>query len=116
MRARLRTHSINPTCATCHKMFEPLGLAMENFDPVGEWRTIEVGIPIDSLGIVTDGTRVEGIKGLRDLAVRKHQMFEEVVTENNDLCHRSAASITRTFHWSVRWCTTRRRTTTGFHR
>jgi hypothetical protein len=82
MRARLQIHSINPTCATCHKMFEPLGLAMENFDPVGEWRTIEVGTPIDSLGVVTDGTRVEGIKGLRDLAVRKHEMFVEVVTEN----------------------------------
>jgi hypothetical protein len=82
MRARLQTHSINPTCATCHKMFEPLGLAMENFDPVGEWRTIEVGTPIDSVGVVTDGTRVEGIKGLRDLAVRKHEMFLEVVTEN----------------------------------
>jgi hypothetical protein len=63
-------------------MFEPLGLAMENFDPTGEWRTTEVGTPIDSLGIVTDGTRVEGIKGLRDLALRKHEMFVEVVTEN----------------------------------
>ena len=82
MRARLQIHSINPTCATCHKMFEPLGLAMENFDPVGEWRTLEVGVPIDSLGIVTDGTRVQGIKGLRDLAVRKQEMFVEVVTEN----------------------------------
>jgi hypothetical protein len=82
MRARLQIHSINPTCATCHKMFEPLGLAMENFDPVGEWRTVEVGTPIDPLGIVTDGTRVEGIRGLRDLAVRKHEMFVEVVTEN----------------------------------
>jgi hypothetical protein len=82
MRARLIRHSTNPTCATCHKMFEPLGLAMENFDPVGEWRTTEIGTPIDAVGIVTDGTRVDGIKGLRDLAVRKHEMFVEVVTEN----------------------------------
>jgi hypothetical protein len=82
MRARLQIHSTNPTCATCHRMFEPLGLAMENFDPVGEWRTVEVGTPIDSLGIVTDGTHVQGIKGLRDLVVRKHEMFVEVVTEN----------------------------------
>jgi hypothetical protein len=82
MRARLQLHSTSPTCATCHKMFEPLGLAMENFDPVGRWRTTEVGSPIDSVGIVTDGTRVEGIKGLRDLSVRKHEMFVEVVTEN----------------------------------
>jgi hypothetical protein len=49
---------------------------------VGEWRTIEVGTPIDPLGVVTDGTRVEGIKGLRDLAVRKREMFVEVVTKN----------------------------------
>ena len=82
MRARLQAHSTNPTCATCHRMFEPLGLAMENFDPVGKWRTIEVGVPIDSLGIVTDGTHVQGIKGLRDLVVRKQEMFVEVVTEN----------------------------------
>jgi hypothetical protein len=49
---------------------------------VGAWRTLEVGTPIDSVGIVTDGTRVEGIKGLRDLVVRKQEMFVEVVTEN----------------------------------
>ncbi|HEV2704255.1 MAG TPA: DUF1592 domain-containing protein [Steroidobacteraceae bacterium] len=82
MRERLKIHSINATCATCHKMFEPLGLAMENFDAVGKWRTTEAGGPVDSVGIVTDGTRVEGIKGLRDLAVRKREMFVEVVTEN----------------------------------
>jgi len=82
MRARLQSHSTNPTCATCHKMFEPLGLAMENYDPVGAWRTLELGAPIDSLGIVTDGTRIDGIKGLRELAVRKREMFVEVVTRN----------------------------------
>jgi hypothetical protein len=82
MRARLIRHSTNPTCATCHKMFEPLGLAMENFDPVGEWRTTEVGTPVDSVGIVTDGTRVDGIKGLRDLLMRKREMFAEVVIKN----------------------------------
>jgi hypothetical protein len=81
MRERLILHSTNPSCASCHKMFEPLGLAMENFDPVGQWRTTELGTPIDSVGVVTDGTRVEGIKGLRDLSVRKREMFTEVVIE-----------------------------------
>jgi uncharacterized protein YceH (UPF0502 family) len=63
-------------------MFEPMGLAMENFDAVGQWRTTEVGNPIDSVGIVTDGTRIDGIKGLRELSVRKREMFTEVVVEN----------------------------------
>jgi hypothetical protein len=82
MRERLKMHSTDPTCATCHKMFEPMGLAMENFDAVGQWRATEAGSPIDSVGIVTDGTRIDGIKGLRDLSMRKHDMFTEVVIEN----------------------------------
>jgi Protein of unknown function (DUF1588)/Protein of unknown function (DUF1592)/Protein of unknown function (DUF1585) len=82
MRERLSIHSTNPSCASCHKMFEPMGLAMENFDAVGQWRTTEVGNPIDSVGVITDGTRIDGIKGLRDLQVRKRELFTEVVVEN----------------------------------
>jgi Protein of unknown function (DUF1592)/Protein of unknown function (DUF1588)/Protein of unknown function (DUF1587)/Protein of unknown function (DUF1585)/Protein of unknown function (DUF1595) len=81
MRERLLMHSTNPSCASCHKMFEPMGLAMENFDAVGKWRTTEVGSPIDSVGIITDGTRIDGIRGLRDLTIRKREMFAEVVIE-----------------------------------
>ena len=65
--------------ATC--MFEPMGLAMENFDAVGQWRTTEVGNPIDPVATVNDGTRIDGIKGLRDLTMRKREMFAEVVIE-----------------------------------
>jgi hypothetical protein len=82
MRERLQAHRINPSCSSCHKMFEPLGMAMENFDAVGQWRTTEVGSPIDPVDVVTDGTRIDGIKGLRDLQVRKGEMFAEVVIEN----------------------------------
>jgi len=82
MRERLVVHSTNPSCASCHKMFEPMGLAMENFDAVGQWRTKEIGMPIDTVGTITDGTRIEGIKGLRELSVRKNEMFAEVVIEN----------------------------------
>ena len=82
MRERLVLHSTSPTCASCHKMFEPLGLAMENFDAVGQWRTSEVGNPIDSVGVISDGTRIDGVKGLRELSLRKREMFAEVVIEN----------------------------------
>ncbi|MCX7036014.1 MAG: DUF1592 domain-containing protein [Proteobacteria bacterium] len=82
MRERLVLHTTNPTCASCHKMFEPMGLAMENFDAVGQWRTTEIGIPIDSAASISDGTRIDGIKGLRDFSVRKREVFAEVVIEN----------------------------------
>ena len=82
MRERLVLHSTSPTCASCHKMFEPMGLALESFDAVGQWRTTEVGFPLDTTATITDGTRVEGIKGLREFSLRKGEMFAEVVTEN----------------------------------
>ena len=82
MRERLVLHSSSPSCASCHKMFEPMGLALENFDAVGQWRTTEVGIPIDSTASISDGTRIDGIKGLREFSMRKGEMFAEVVTEN----------------------------------
>jgi hypothetical protein len=58
-----------------------MGLAMENFNAVGQWRTTEVGNPIDPVAKTTDGHRIEGIKGLRELTVREGEMFTEVVIE-----------------------------------
>jgi Protein of unknown function (DUF1592)/Protein of unknown function (DUF1588)/Protein of unknown function (DUF1587)/Protein of unknown function (DUF1595)/Protein of unknown function (DUF1585) len=82
MRERLVLHTTSPTCASCHKMFEPMGLAMENFDAVGQWRMTEIGNPIDSVASISDGTRIEGIKGLRDFSMLKREVFAEVVIEN----------------------------------
>ena len=80
LRARLEAHHSNPTCATCHKMFEPLGFAMENFDGVGAWRTQDSGNPIDSIGSITDGTQLSGLKSLRELTVRKGDLFARTLT------------------------------------
>jgi hypothetical protein len=81
LRARLEAHRINPSCSTCHMMFEPLGLAMENFDAVGKWRTEDVGNPIDPSGIITNGTPIDGLHSLRDLTVQNGDQFAQVVTE-----------------------------------
>jgi hypothetical protein len=81
LRARLEEHRTNPTCSTCHKMFEPMGYAMENFDAVGRFRTEDSGLPIDAKDMVTDGTQLDGIKSLRDLTVRKGDLFARAVTE-----------------------------------
>jgi Protein of unknown function (DUF1592)/Protein of unknown function (DUF1588)/Protein of unknown function (DUF1587)/Protein of unknown function (DUF1585)/Protein of unknown function (DUF1595) len=82
LRERLVLHSTNPSCASCHKQFEPMGLAMENFDAVGQWRTTEVGGPVDAVATSNDGTRLDGISGLRELSIRNRDMFAEVVIEN----------------------------------
>jgi uncharacterized protein DUF1592/uncharacterized protein DUF1588/uncharacterized protein DUF1587/uncharacterized protein DUF1585/uncharacterized protein DUF1595 len=81
MRERLEAHRINPTCSTCHMMFEPLGLAMENFDAVGKWRSEDLGSPIDATGTITNGTQLDGVRSLRDLTVQNSGMFARVVTE-----------------------------------
>jgi hypothetical protein len=81
MRARMDAHRTNPVCASCHTIFEPMGIALENFDAVGTWRTVEVGSPIDPTGFAPDGTRLEGVQSLRELLVRYGDQFAVVVTE-----------------------------------
>jgi hypothetical protein len=81
MRQILETHRRNPTCAACHRIFEPVGIALENFDAVGAWRTLEDGVPIDASGQLVDGTKVGGVVDLRNSLIRYSDQFTRVVTE-----------------------------------
>jgi mono/diheme cytochrome c family protein len=81
MRQIMEAHHSNPTCNTCHQIFEPIGLAMENFDAVGMWRTQDEGQPIDTAGVLVDGTKVTGVTSLRDVLVRRSDTFVRVVAE-----------------------------------
>jgi hypothetical protein len=81
LRARLEAHRTSPTCASCHQIFEPMGLAMENFDAVGAWRTLDAGQPIDATGITNDGTPLDGVATLRDLVLVNGDLFTQSVTE-----------------------------------
>lgn len=81
MRQTMEAHHTNPTCASCHQIFEPIGLAMENYDAVGAWRTEDSGSPIDATGVLADGTKVNGVVSLRDVLVKYSDQFERVVTE-----------------------------------
>jgi hypothetical protein len=81
LRARLEAHRANPNCDSCHRIFEPMGLALENFDAVGNWRTEEAGTAIDPTGTAPDGMRLEGVQSLRELSVRYGDQFAQVVTE-----------------------------------
>jgi len=81
LRDRMEQHRSNPVCASCHQIFEPMGLALENFDAVGKWRAYDDGAAIDPTGVTTDGTKLDGVKSLRDLTRRYSDQFAEVVTE-----------------------------------
>jgi hypothetical protein len=81
MRQIMEEHHTNPSCATCHKIFEPIGLGMENFDAIGSWRTLDGESPIDPTGVLVDGTKIEGIASLRDSLVSRSDQFARVVTE-----------------------------------
>ena len=82
MRDRMVQHRANPACASCHALMDPLGLALENFDAVGRWRTrSEASTPIDASGTMLDGTSFDGVDGLREALLRRSDVFLTTVTE-----------------------------------
>jgi hypothetical protein len=81
LRQRMTQHRANPVCATCHKVMDPIGFALENFDAVGAWRTEEPGGPIDTSGELADGTRVDGVVALREAILRRPRNFVSTMTE-----------------------------------
>jgi hypothetical protein len=83
MRQRMEQHRANPTCAVCHRMMDPLGFALENFDGLGGWRnSVAPGSgPIDSSGALPDGTKFNGPAGLREVLMRRQGLFVETFTE-----------------------------------
>jgi hypothetical protein len=82
IRERLAQHRQNPACNSCHAAIDPLGFALENFDVIGAWRTVdESGNPIDAGGATASGARVEGLAGLRALLLEEPEQFARTVTE-----------------------------------
>ena len=84
VRERLETHRDNPACAGCHDVMDPLGLALENFNAIGEWRLRDTdagNILIDSTGQLADGTPLNGVNDLRRALVSRPQQFVQTFTE-----------------------------------
>ncbi len=84
VRARMEAHRANPSCNACHAIIDPIGLAMENLNALGQWRDkdIDAGTPIDANGRLADGTVVNGINDLRNHMVAHAPQFVETFTEN----------------------------------
>jgi hypothetical protein len=82
IRERLAQHRTDASCNSCHSVIDPLGLALENYDVVGGWRNIdEAGKPVDSAGTTANGSKVEGLSGLRALLLAQPEQFPRTVTE-----------------------------------
>jgi mono/diheme cytochrome c family protein len=88
MRERMEAHRANPACAGCHARMDPLGLALENFDATGKWRAGErlspadlTLQPIDASGQLTDGTKFEGVQGLKRVLQDHSEEFVYTMTE-----------------------------------
>ena len=81
MRERLAEHRANPACASCHNLMDPIGFALENYDAIGRWRTVEADVPIDASGELFDGTTFDGIAELQEALVRRPDLFVNTVVE-----------------------------------
>jgi mono/diheme cytochrome c family protein len=82
VRQRMEQHRANPSCVSCHRVIDPLGLALENFDVVGRYRIKDNGVPVDSTGQLYDGTEMEGAAGLRAALLKHKDAFMMTFAEN----------------------------------
>jgi hypothetical protein len=84
VRERLESHRNTPSCKGCHGVIDPLGLALENFNAVGQWREkdIDAGVAIDAAGSMPDGTHFTGPDDLRNALLARRDQFAQTFTEN----------------------------------
>ena len=82
VRERMETHRKNPACMSCHKVIDPLGLALENFDATGRHRINDSGMTVDAVGVLYDGTTMDGAEGLRRALLKHTDAFLLSFTEH----------------------------------
>jgi hypothetical protein len=77
----MEAHRGNPVCASCHKIMDPIGFSLDNFDLIGTWRAAENGEAIDATGQLVDGTRLDGPASLRTALLSRSDVFVRTMTE-----------------------------------
>jgi len=95
VRERMEAHRKNPACTSCHQLIDPIGLALENFDVTGAWRTLDItpgtsalgtrvhatGVKVDTVTQMHDGTPLDGPASLRQALVNRSELFIQNLTE-----------------------------------
>jgi len=82
VRERMETHRANPACMACHRVIDPIGLSLENFDVTGKYRIKDASVPVDTKSVMYDGTPIEGAAGLRNALLKHQDVFLLSFTEN----------------------------------
>jgi len=82
VRERMEEHRKNPQCTSCHRVIDPIGLALENFDVTGKYRIKDNGMPVDPRSAMYDGTPIEGPASLRGALLKHQDVFLLSFTEN----------------------------------
>ena len=80
-RERMEAHRANPVCAGCHAVMDPMGFSLENYDAIGKYRRTSDGKPVESSGVMPDGTKFDGMEGLRAVMHARRDEFVETATE-----------------------------------
>jgi hypothetical protein len=81
IRERLAEHRANASCASCHRLIDPVGFSLEQFDAVGRWRTTEDGKPVDAAGGLPDGSEFDGVAGLERALLHRPEWFVRTLTD-----------------------------------
>jgi hypothetical protein len=82
VRERMEEHRKNPECASCHRVIDPIGLALENFDTIGAWRIKDNGVDVDTSGTLYDGTKINGPEDLRQALLARSESVIRNFTDN----------------------------------
>lgn len=80
MRQRMEEHRANAACAACHKVMDPIGFSLENFNAIGQWRSVDQGEPIDASAVLADGTPIDGPSALLDFLAARPDQFVRTMT------------------------------------
>jgi hypothetical protein len=81
IREQMEVHRRNPACAVCHVRMDPLGFAMENFDAIGRWRTVAGNTAVDASAVFADGTRLDGVAGVRQFVLQHRENYVHTLVE-----------------------------------
>ena len=81
MRQQMEQHRANPSCSACHKVMDPLGFGLENYDAAGAWRTHDGNFPIDASGLLPDGRAFSGPRELKVILKEQSDLFTRNLTE-----------------------------------
>jgi len=105
MRQAMEKHRANPVCAVCHNRMDPIGFGLENFNPIGQWRTEDAGSPIDSSGMLPDGSSFQGPAQLQRALLSQSEVIASAFTQKlltyalgRDLAHFDMTAVRKIVH------------------